>query len=257
MTCDDVLPLVEAYVDDELDLERSVALEAHLSGCAGCTARAEASRTLSRAVRTAPYHRAPDAFRGRLLGSTGPTGPVPARPAPRRWLQPWLLAAASIAIVVSGGLFARDLMQSSEASRMSQAIVDRHLASLMASHLTDVVSSDRHTVKPWFAGRVEFSPPVADLAAEGFPLSGGRLDYVAGHAAVALVYTRGAHVINVFVWPTTEPIAGAVASSDARGYQIVRWTSGGFSWWAVSDMAAPDLAEFARKLATASAPAGG
>jgi anti-sigma factor RsiW len=164
-------------------------------------------------------------------------------------LPAWFVAAASIAVVAAGVLLEIRWTRSATGDRQASAVTDRHLASLMADHLVDVASSDRHTVKPWFAGRIEFSPLVVDLAADGFPLRGGRLDYVDGHPAVALVYARAQHVINVFVWPTPEGDAGAHASDDTRGYHLVHWTKHGFSWWAVSDVAPTDLQTFAGKLA--------
>jgi anti-sigma factor RsiW len=118
----------------------------------------------------------------------------------------------------------------------------------MGNHLTDVASSDRHTVKPWFAGRVDFSPTVVDLANDGFPLVGGRLDYIDHHASAALVYRRREHVINVFVWPRADGSPSHVTRSDARGYHVISWTRGGVAVWIVSDLALVELDDFARKL---------
>ena len=248
MTCQDVERLLDAYVDGELDVEHALAVETHLAGCPACTSRLEALHAVSRAVKSAPYFTAPDGLAARLRPTAMPVSVgLPIRP--RRSVPAWLLAAASLAIVAAGILFEVRWMGGTAVDRQAGAVIDRHLASLMADHLMDVASSDRHTVKPWFAGRIEFSPLVVDLAADGFPLKGGRLDYVDGHAAVALVYTRGQHVINTFIWPTSDADAAARPTDDPRGYHLVHWTQHGFSWWVVSDLAPADLQTFAVKLA--------
>jgi len=126
-------------------------------------------------------------------------------------------------------------------------VLDAHLRSLQLTHLIDVASTDQHTVKPWFVGKLDFAPAVVDLASDGFPLVGGRLDVVGGQSVAALVYARRKHVINVFVWPSEKSNA-ALRSGAERGYTWIRWTRGGLRFWAVSDVAAADLEEFARLL---------
>lgn len=130
-----------------------------------------------------------------------------------------------------------------ETTAVTDQLVDAHVRSLLPNHLLDVVSTDRHTVKPWFAGKTDIAPPVVDLSDKGFPLLGGRLDYVDGHSAAVLVYGRRLHTINVFVWRTTtrEPRDGA---SEVRGHSLLHWTKGGLSYWAVSDAALPELEAF-------------
>jgi anti-sigma factor RsiW len=267
MTCDDAGRLVEAYADGELDLERTLAVETHVAGCAVCAARVDRMQALVRTLGTAPYFRAPDGLVSRLRTATrsaavsAPRGqpeaarglPEAARGqpeatgSPRRLWRPWLAAAAGIAVVsvaLIGVLHERAVM-ANEAT--TEAVIEGHVRSLMAGHLTDVASSDRHTVKPWFAGRVDFSPVVVDLASEGFPLVGGRLDYINHHAAAALVYKRREHAINVFVWPDAAGSPAEAARSDPRGYHLISWTRGGTAVWIVSDVALNELEDFARK----------
>jgi anti-sigma factor RsiW len=122
-------------------------------------------------------------------------------------------------------------------------LVSDHIRALQPGHLMDVVSTDQHTVKPWFDGRLDFAPPVNDLAPQGFPLTGGRLDYVAGRQAAVLIYQRRQHIINLFVWP--ERGGPAPLSTSRNGYNIVRWNQNGMTFWAISDLGANELAEFA------------
>ena len=157
----------------------------------------------------------------------------------------WRLAAGLLvaaAAGLSGGL-AISLSRSSPSVATANQVVDAHVRSLLPGHLFDVASSDRHTVKPWFIGRTDIAPPVIDLAAKGFPLLGGRLDYVDGHSAAALAYGRRLHKINLFVWRSDEPdVRGDF--SVVRGYSVLHWHSGGLSFWAVSDASPEDLKVF-------------
>jgi len=161
-------------------------------------------------------------------------------------LSQWPIAAGLV-IAAAAGWGAGSLRPAggiaSSTNRTTTELVDAHVRSLLPGHLMDVASTDRHTVKPWFAGKTDIAPLVVDLSDKGFPLLGGRLDYIDGHTAAALVYGRRGHTINVFVWRTTpgEPADGSYA---VRGYSLLHWSRGGLTTWAVSDAALPELEAF-------------
>jgi len=240
--------LLQAYLDDELDVTRTIEMERHVADCAACTDAVAGHRAL-RDVLTGPELRftPPPALAVRVRAAldaaagAGDRRPVP-RPATRSWR--WAFGGAAVAFV-SLLLVSRVLLPGGGHERLADELLASHVRSLMATHLTDVASSDRHTVRPWFDGKLDFSPPVRDLAASGFPLVGGRLDYLAGHPVAALVYTRQKHVINVFVWPIT-PREPAPATLAENGYNLVGWRDGGMVYWAVSDLNVEELDEFAK-----------
>jgi anti-sigma factor RsiW len=238
VTCHEVGRLLDAYVDNELDPGQSAELQEHFASCAACSRRLSDRESLGRLIRSVPYHAAPDRLRTAIAAT---------RTRPR--FTPRLLAwAASVTIAVSlGGVTAVRMVRARQAIDSSAAITDEvigsHVRALMADHLFDVRSTDQHTVKPWFLGKLDFSPPVEDLAPIGFPLVGGRLDYVAGRPAAALVYQRRQHTINLFIWPELTGTATEDVRS-ARGFQVRHWNRGGMSFWAVSDLNDTELAQF-------------
>jgi anti-sigma factor (TIGR02949 family) len=242
--CRDVDARLDAYVDRELRPDESESLDEHLATCAACRQRLADRQSLSRLVRRAPYYSAPAGLRQRIAQSQSR--------APAPWLSRRLAAAAAMLLAASLAGSALVVRWASPAVQpgdlLAQAIVDSHVRALMGEHLFDVRSTDQHTVKPWFLGKLDFSPPVDDLARLGFPLTGGRLDYVAGRPAAALVYTRGQHAINVFIWP--EPSAAGRASDTRaiRGFHLRHWLRGGMSFWAVSDLNDLELDQFVRGL---------
>ena len=242
MRCDEVRPRLDAYVDGELAEAERAQLREHIADCSECGPEAIALERLRDSIRqSAPVYRAPEALRSQirfaLRRETAATTHV-ARPAPG-----WLAYAASILVAVavgSGGTWLINGQRQEDA--VANELIDSHLRSLLADHLTDVPSSDKHTVKPWFAGRSELSPPGVDLAPEGFPLVGGRLDLIEGKPVPALVYRAGKHVINVFVLPAR---AGEYAETVTRGgYTLRHWNQGDLGYWAVSDAARDEFAKF-------------
>jgi len=240
VNCDDVRRLADAHHDGELDLLRQMEVDEHLRQCRACAAVQESHRALSAALGAGLHLTAPPSLRRRVRAAL--KGSVAASPWSRVRSLQWVgvgLAAIALALV-AGPMLSRRL----QADPLAQELVSAHIRSLMATHLTDVASSDRHTVKPWFAGKLDFSPPVVDLSEAGFPLAGGRLDYVGHRPVAALVYRRGEHVINLFVWPSSEASSHETIRSR-QGYNVVSWSQDGTSHWAVSDLNAMELRRFA------------
>lgn len=259
MDCRDTRRLIDAGIDGELDLTTQLALDAHLAGCASCRAAEGGRRALVRRVRAgAERFEAPDALRRHLRAALPGVEPAAVPPAPTssvaiswrgRWA--WLtggLSLASAALAV--GLTLLVVLPGRNGALVPE-LVSAHVRSLMAGHLTDVASSDRHTVKPWFNGRIDVSPPVPDLAEHGFPLVGGRLDYVAERPVAALVYRRDRHVINLFVHSDPAAEAGAPSLAERHGYSVLRWSRPGLVVWVVSDLNHEELEAFARLWAAA------
>jgi anti-sigma factor RsiW len=236
MSCNESLTL-QAYFDGELDGGAALALERHLAGCADCAALLkdlEATRALMRGQ--APYHRADAKLRRTVLQSLD--GPSPRRRLDGRW--GFLTGAVSGAGAMAALLL---LLAAPQTDMVAGEVMNAHLRSLMPDHLIEVASSDRHTVKPWFAGHADVSPPAVDFAAQGFALVGGRADYVDGRRAAVLVYRHGAHIINVFAWAAG---SGAMPERDTRkGFHLLFWKSGDLIFCAISDAAPEELAQLA------------
>lgn len=248
MNCNDVCRLVDASVDTELDVAHEGEIQAHLEGCEACSRVYAARRDVRAALaRHDLYVRAPLALRQRVRQMVDAShlegrGVVTAGSAPilsRSWLRwPTTLAAAAVLLLAATGAWML-LTRPAEGDALAQEAVAAHIRSLLPGHLTDVPSSDQHTVKPWFAGRVDFSPPVTDFAAQGFALVGGRLDYVGGRTVAAVVYQRRRHTINLFMWPSRDHESMRIDAS--RGYNIIRWSGGGLAFCVVSDLNGTEL----------------
>jgi anti-sigma factor (TIGR02949 family) len=248
VACELSRTLLHGYLDGELDAAGAAEFERHLETCRECTAALDAQEALRSAIlRGGLYERAPSSLLQRINAEMG-GGPKQVRASSRRvWM--WLATAATAAVLVlSVWIAARQFQRARGDELFASAAVDAHLRSLQPGHLTDVASTDQHTVKPWFEGKLDFAPPVRDLAADGFPLVGGRLDVVKGNTVPALVYARRKHFISVFVWPS-EDSAGPPGSGSIRGYQWLYWRSHGMDFCAVTDASAGDLTLLAKLLA--------
>ena len=239
MSCEHVERDLNAYLDRELDVEAATVVRDHMAECAACRRHVAQREALSRLVQSAPYYSAPDRLRERVLAQS-------ARPRVVRRVLTWSAAAVLVMSVGIGASLLRSGITQGDA--IAEEAVNNHVRSLMANHLFDVQSTDQHTVKPWFLGRLDFSPPVVDLASIGFPLVGGRLDYIDGRAVAALVYERQKHTINLFVGPDRGGTFATSSLRTVRGFHVRHWVHAGMTFWAVSDLNDTELMQFAQAL---------
>jgi anti-sigma factor RsiW len=246
MTCDEADVLVHALIDGELDAGHAREVEDHIATCPRCAKQLAAYREMSKAIASADLsYKAPASLRRRIEAAL----PEPRMPNRRAVLRGFAMGSAVSAIAASG--IVAVVLRSDDEARVKSEIVSAHLRSLQAGHLTDVLSTDQHTVKPWFNGRLDVAPPVVDLTAQGFTLIGGRLDYVDARAVGAIVYRRRLHVINLFVTQTASTEHRAATTETFQGFNIRSWSDGGLNYWAVSDLASDELAEFGEKFQAA------
>jgi mycothiol system anti-sigma-R factor len=265
VNCEEIANLMDAYLDGELDPIASQKIERHLRECPKCEQAYEVHTALAHAVsRGAPYYKAPTELRQRVQSSLREAIGVRtirsatqeghlSVPRPRverrsvfaemRWEWLALAAAIVVAAIVGSSLLPRVRTPNADQFLATQLIAS-HVRSLMANHLMDVASSDQHTVKPWLDAKLDFAAPVVDLSGEGFPLIGGRLDYLDNHSVAALVYQRRKHFINLFVWPTTPGDSKGQTMVEREGYHLLHWNDGDFTYWAVSDVNVSDLQNF-------------
>lgn len=260
MTCDTCRSWLNGYVDNELDTTTATAVARHLSTCAECRRAYQALKDLSAAVtQHAPYHVMPEGLASDIFAALraeeARTRPVPVWRSRLRavWQdvrRPWVAPAFSTVALAAALLLSVTVPQRLPPDTGIDEAVSSHVRSLMEHHLMDVASSDQHTVKPWFAGRIDFSPPVADFAKEGFPLLGGRLDYLQHQTVAALSYQHAKHLINVFIGKTAEADAAPKTLSE-NGYNIIVWRQKHLAFTAVSDLNAAELADLTRLISTA------
>ena len=249
MNCREAQELIHGFVDGELGLVWNLEMERHIHECPSCSGTQERLRAMHPVVSdNSLYFQPPAGLEDRLRARLRKGSSVENR----AWtsLPSWRgigIAAALLLCVAGTWQVAMMRPRSSTTETIGQEVVASHVRSLMAAHLTDVPSSDRHTVKPWFNGKVDFSPVVADFADRGFVLDGGRLDYLDNRAVAALVYRRRQHVINLFTWHTSEP-DWAIRTFDRQGYHVFNWTKYHVTYWAVSDLNSEELRQFAEML---------
>jgi anti-sigma factor RsiW len=240
MDCPTCEAMVDAYLDGELTATESTAFESALSVCPECRRRLESARAVGNLLRDLPVEAAPDLLHARiereLRGIAGQ---------PRERMR-WMAMAASLVVAVgigwAGGTF------TGQGSREADALVASYLRVAMAEHAVDVASSDRHTVRPWYAGRIDYAPPVHDLTTDGFPLLGGRLDVVDGRKVAVLVYRRNQHKLALSLWPAGSSGNAPPSVTQRDGFALAEWRHAGFEWRAVSDISPAEMASFATAL---------
>jgi len=262
MTCDEAIKLMDGYLDGELDPITSQTIEQHLRECGRCDQAYKTQGSLIRAIGNAtPYFKAPAELRERIQSSlrketTGQPVRNGVRGAqvlsykrerePRSILSeaPWNWLGLAAAIILAAVIVLNVVPRLGADQFLATQLIASHVRSLMANHLTDVASSDQHTVKPWLDAKLDFAPPVVDLSSEGFPLVGGRLDYLDNRPVAALIYQRRKHFINFFVWPAGADAARSTKAMTREGYQLLHWKDSDFNYWAVSDVNEKELQEF-------------
>jgi anti-sigma factor RsiW len=248
MSCDRAGTILHGYFDNELDAIGAAAFESHLGRCSECLDELEALSSLRSSMNFGQfYEKAPVSLHKDVLVDLRSARTASLVPDRRTW-QWFAVAAGLLLFAYTAWQLVSVQRRDSKETVLATRIVDAHLRSLQPGHLTDVVSSDQHTVKPWFDGKVDFSPPVHDFADRGFPLEGGRLDVIDGRTTAALVYGRRKHLLNVFIWPTIEQDA-APCPGSRQGYQWLDWRKGGMEFWVVSDAASTDLERLQRLFA--------
>jgi anti-sigma factor RsiW len=246
MRCEEVQDQVSAWLDNELPEARARLVAEHEADCEACHAYVTDLRRLSAQVSEVCREPAPPGLEERIraaLAEEAGGQVIPFRPR-IRW-SGFVQQAASLAAVCLLSVFGTwsVLRQPQTAIPIAHDVVAAHVRSLLQDSTIQVASSDQHTVRPWFNGKVEFAPPVKDLSREGFPLTGGRLDFVDGHRVATLVYRHGAHTISVFVWPEGAGAAPPGKLDQVDGLNVLSWTKDGMVWWAVSDMEPGELKE--------------
>ena len=244
MDCTDIRNRLHAYLDQELDLPSATAVDQHLASCEACKKAYAEQSALQSALRSqATYHSAPAGLAQRIRARIGPKKERKVRFHWQQWLP---MGAAVAATALLSWTAAIQYVSVSEDEATGERVIAGHARSIVTGHLADVASSDQHSVKPWLSSRLDYSLPVTDLTSAGFPLVGGRLDYLDQRSVAVLVYRHREHMINLFVWPLQEGArAQPVHRLAKRGYNVLHWSDGGMAFWAVSDLNAAEMRDFA------------
>lgn len=255
MKCDSARELLTGLLDKELSLQDAMAVETHVRDCPVCQAIYQEQKMQRTALlQQLTYFQAPDGLAQRIKAALPSTQPIPANVTrrPRWWLNLSAIAASFIAVVISTSFY---FLQPSATQRLADEVISSHVRGLITNRLTDVASSDKHTVKPWFNGKLDFSPPVRDLTTEGFPLIGGRLDYLDHHTVATLVYRHRQHIISLFIYPArTNIVPHTSAAYTQHGYHLLTWAQDGMDYWVVSDVNPTQLQNF-KDILAANSPA--
>jgi len=258
MNCADAEILLHALIDGELDAGHARDVEAHVTACAACAEKLKAFRAMRAAMAQASLKDSASAhLRGRIEAALPPPSRVVTR---RQFLQPsrrsffggFAVGTALSAAVAASLVFT--IFRNDQERTIAKEVVSAHIRSLQAGHLMDVETSDQHTVKPWFNGKLDVAPPVIDLTAQGFTLLGGRLDYIDGEPVASIVYQRRKHIINLFVAQRLGAKHAGAKTETIQGYNVRHWSEEGLDFWAVSDLAADELDEFGQRIAAATGP---
>jgi len=254
MDCVQIRSSMHGFLDGELDPVTAAAIEEHVHSCGDCEEALRGHSALRAALReSAPYHRAPDDLAERIRSEARKmTGEVRVTANAPWWSWRALQFGSAIAATaVATWMAAVQLVGPSAADLVAMQVISGHSRSMITGHLADVASSDQHTVKPWLSSKLDFSPPATDLTTAGFPLVGGRLDYVENRPVAVLVYRHRQHMIDLYVWPEAGSKGGATGLTSKNGYHLLHWLNGGMTFWAISDLNPTELQDFARVYAAA------
>jgi anti-sigma factor RsiW len=262
MNCAESQVLIHALIDGELDAGHMSDVEAHVATCPACAGELKALRATREAIAGARLKEAAPAQLRTRIEAALPAPPSRAAGRLASWLASWrnFLGGLTLGTALSAAVAATlvvAVIRNDQDQRIADDVVSAHVRSLQAGHLTDVLTSDQHTVKPWFNGKLDLAPPVIDLTAQGFTLIGGRLDYIDGEAAASIVYRRRNHVINLFVARHSGAAHAGAKIETVHGFNVRRWTQDGLDFWAVSDINAEELDEFGQKFMAGLQPSSG
>jgi anti-sigma factor RsiW len=249
MTCAQCRELLDAYIDGELPSEDMAAVREHIASCAECAnEHASLVATSRRIGETLVKYEAPDVLKARIRVALAQRDPLAPDAPSAKAIPARRLALGGVGIAIASSILTFALVRgAAPGSSLADELVSSHIRALMPGHLTDVASTNQHNVKPWFNGRVDLSPPVPSLDSIGFPLIGGRLDYLQGRAVPVVVYGRRQHLIDVYAWPSApEGGVGEMSSSARNGYNVIAWRANGMSLEAVSDLNRPELEQFVK-----------